>query len=76
MEYFLSFYRHQMGKSQICSHLMDNARTHETKHIREVKHHVYVKRQTQIRTTWQTFLFTCRLLFIISTPKLVVSRNF
>ena len=38
--------------------------------------HVYVKRQTGIRTTWPTFLFTCRLLFIISTPKLVVSRKF
>ena len=23
-----------------------------------------------------SFLFTCRLLFIISTPKLVISRNF
>ena len=43
---------------------------------REVKHHVYVKRQTRICTTWPSFLFTCRLLFIISTPKLVVSRNF
>ena len=27
-------------------------------------------------TTWSIFLFTCRLLFIISTPKLVVSGNF
>ena len=26
--------------------------------------------------TWLSFLFTCRLLFVISTPKLVVSRNF
>ena len=26
-------------------------------------------------TTWPSFLFTCRLLFIISTPKVVVSRN-
>ena len=42
----------------------------------EVKHHVYVKQQTRICTTWPSFLFTCRLLFIISTPKLVVSRNF
>ena len=42
----------------------------------EVKHHVYVKRKTRICTTWPSFLFTCRLLFIISTPKLVVSRNF
>ena len=41
----------------------------------EVKHQIYVKRQTQTRTTWPTFLSTCRLLFIISTPKLVVSRN-
>ena len=40
---------------------------------REVKHHVYVKRQTRICTTWPSFSFTCRLLFIISTHKLVVS---
>ena len=36
---------------------------------REVKHHVYVKRQTRLSTTWPSFLFTCRLLFIISTTK-------
>ena len=42
----------------------------------EVKLHVYVKRQTQIRTTWQRFPITCRLLFIISTHKLLVSHNF
>ena len=35
--------------------------------IEEVNHHVYVKRQTRICTTWPSFLFTCRLLFIIST---------
>ena len=40
----------------------------------KVKHHVYVKRQTRICTTWVPF--TCRLLSIISTNKLVVSRNF
>ena len=44
--------------------------------IREVKHHVYVKRQTRIRTTWLSFPFACRVLFIISTHKLVVSRKF
>ena len=43
--------------------------------IREVNHHAYVKRQTRICIMWPTFLFTCRLPFIISTPKLVVSRN-
>ena len=43
---------------------------------REIKHHVYVKWQTRICTTWPSFLFTCRLLFIISTPKLVVSLDF
>ena len=43
---------------------------------REAKHHVYVKRQTRICTTSPIFLFTCRLLFIIYTPKVVVSRNF
>ena len=44
--------------------------------IGEVKHHVYVKRQTRICTTWPSFAFSCRLLFIISTDKFVVSRNF
>ena len=44
--------------------------------IREVKHHVYVKRQTRICTTWPSFPITCRLLFTISTHKLVVSHNF
>ena len=42
----------------------------------EVKHHVYVKRQTRICTTWPSFPITCRLLFIISTHELVVSHNF
>ena len=40
--------------------------------IRQVKHHVYVKRQTRICNTWPSFLFTCRLLFIIS---ILVSLN-
>ena len=43
---------------------------------REVKHHVYVKRQTWICTTWWSFRPHCHLLFIISTHKLVVSCNF
>ena len=43
--------------------------------IREVKHHVHVKRQTRICTPRPSFIFTCRLLFIFSTYKLVVSRN-
>ena len=39
--------------------------------------HVYVKRETRICTcTWPSFPLTCRLLFIISTHKLVVSHNF
>ena len=42
---------------------------------RVVKLHLSVKRQTPICTTWSCFAFTCRLLFIISTHKLVVSRN-
>ena len=37
---------------------------------------VYVKWQTRIYTTWPCFPFTCRLLFIFSTHKLEVSRNF
>ena len=40
--------------------------------IREVKRHVYVKRQTRICTTRLSFLSICRLLFNISTPSLVV----
>ena len=43
---------------------------------REVKHHVYVKRQTWTCTTWSSFRPLCYLLFIISTHKLVVSCNF
>ena len=35
-----------------------------------------VQWQARICTTWPSFPFTCRLLFIISTRKLVVSRNF
>ena len=35
-----------------------------------------VQWQARIYTTWPSFPFTCRLLFIISTHKLVVSRNF
>ena len=44
--------------------------------IIDVKLHVYVKRQTRICTTWPSFPFTCRLLFITSTHKLVISRIF
>ena len=36
----------------------------------------YVKRQTRICTTWPSLPFACHLMFIISTHKLVVSRNF
>ena len=32
--------------------------------------------KTRICTTWPSFPYTCRLLFITSTHKLVVSRNF
>ena len=35
-----------------------------------------VQRQARVYTTLPSFPFTCRLLFIISTRKLVVSRNF
>ena len=47
-----------------------------TKLVREDKHHVYVKRQTRICATWPSFPISCCLLFIISTPTLVVSNNF
>ena len=43
---------------------------------REVKHQVYGNRQTRMCNTWLSFPFTYRLLFIISTHKLVASRNF
>ena len=43
----------------------------EIKEIREVKHHLYVKRQTRICTTWSSFPFACRLLFIISTHTII-----
>ena len=46
------------------------------KNRQRFNHHVYVKRQTRICRTWLRFLFTCRLLFNIFAPKLVVSRNF
>ena len=42
---------------------------------REVRLHVYDKRQKPICTTWPSFSLTCCLLFIFSTHKLVVSRN-
>ena len=48
----------------------------QSRKIREVKHHVYVKRQTWISTTWPSLPVACRLLFIISRHKLVVSPNF
>ena len=35
----------------------------------------YVKRQTRICTTWPCLSLACHLMFIISTHKLVVSRN-
>ena len=36
---------------------------------RELNHHVYVERQTRICTTWPSFSFACRPLFIISAHK-------
>ena len=44
--------------------------------VRGLNRFVIVIQQTLICTTWPSFPFTCRLLFIISTRKLVVSRNF
>ena len=43
---------------------------------REIKHHVYGKWQTWICTTWPSFPFTYRLLFIIATRKSVDSLQF
>ena len=42
---------------------------------REVKHHVYVKRQTRISTTWPSFLVTCRLLFRLSAQCMISMSN-
>ena len=36
---------------------------------REIKGHVYAKRQMWICTTWTCFLLNCRLLVITFTPK-------
>ena len=43
---------------------------------REVKHLVYVKRQTRICTTWPTVPITCLYTVFFSTHELVVSPNF
>ena len=40
-----------------------------------VKLHLSFERKTPLCTTWAGFAFTCRLLFIIATHKLVVSHN-
>ena len=42
------------------------------KENREIKSHVYAKKQTWICTTWRGFLLNCRLLFITSTKKLSI----
>ena len=41
----------------------------EVREIREIKIHVYAKRQTWICTTWPGFSLIFRLLFIASTQK-------
>jgi len=46
------------------------------KTIERLRFHVYGKRQTWICTTWPSFPLTSRLLFIISSQILVVSRQF
>ena len=43
---------------------------------REIKIHVYAKRQTWIYTTWPSFHLIFRLLFIASTQKEVVVCQF
>ena len=67
-------------KLQSCPSLLPSspqwfASSWNVSNIREVKHHVYVKQQTRIGATWPSFSIACRLLFIISTHKLVVSGN-
>ena len=60
MHWFLSFFSVSRLASSFCSwcQLVELFLLNT-----EVKHQVYVKRPTQIRTTWPTFLFTSRLLF-------------
>ena len=43
---------------------------------RVIKNHVHAKRQTWICTAWPRFPLNCRLLFIVSTQKYVVSSQF
>ena len=79
--YFIYFLHRKMGKAvgsrfgksskKIRTLLVSLGKLRLPLH-RSHKHHVYVKRQTRICNTWPSFLFTCRLLFIIST---LVSLN-
>ena len=47
--------------------------TRKSCHNREIRIHIYAKRQTWIWTTWPSFPLIFRSLFIASTPKKVVS---
>ena len=42
---------------------------------KEIKIHVYAKRQTWICTTWPSFPLNCRLLFITSTHASFIQKN-
>ena len=63
----------------ICTKLGHNIGGYFPSHIRvrtleRLSIHIYIKRQMQNCTMWPSFPFTCYLLFIILTHKLVVSR--
>ena len=63
----------------ICTKLGHNIGGYFPSHIRvctleRLSIHIYIKRQMQNCTMWPSFPFTCYLLFVISTHKLVVSR--
>ena len=75
MHWFLSFFSVSRLASSFCSwcQLVELFLLNT-----EVKHQVYVKRPTQIRTTWPTFLFTSRLLFyaqISSFAQFFIHKN-
>ena len=67
----LFYYFMEIKTSKISGHSW-----HRRRNNREIKIHVYAKRQTWICTTWPSFPLIFRLLFIASTQKWVVLYPF
>ena len=67
----LFYYFMEIKTSKISGHSW-----HRRRNNREIKIHVYAKRQTWICTTWPSFPLIFRLLFIASTQKWVVLYQF